>query len=101
MDERQQILVFQQNGSGEAKVRGIIRHGHGFLRLQLYDIDDSLPPLIDDARNYLPEDIQADLVLDFLLHLDLSHDLSMMRSLKKIPVALPAKVVSCFGHLNI
>jgi hypothetical protein len=41
-------------------------------------IDEPLPAIIDDTAEYLPEGIQADLVLDFLRHPDLSHDLAVL-----------------------
>jgi hypothetical protein len=100
MRERQNILVFQQNGSAEAKINGIIAHGRDLFELQRFAIDKPLPPLIDNARPYLPADIQADLVLDFLKHPDLSHDLSVACSRLNIPVVASGKKLRIAGTLT-
>jgi hypothetical protein len=74
---REKILVFQQNGSGERKIQGIRRYGKERFIIETVSIDEALPPILDDTRDYLPSNIQADLVLDFLKHPDLSHDLAV------------------------
>lgn len=81
----QRILVFQQNGSGERKVEGIRRHGGDRYRLQVIDLPVALPPVIDDSDEYLPERLDADLVLDYLKHPDLSHDLAARCVAEEIP----------------
>jgi len=88
---RQRILVFQQNGSGESKIRGIRRYGKEIFIIKTISIDQSLPPILDDTAEYLPSDIQADLVLDFLKHPDLSHDLAAACAKRKIPVVASGK----------
>ena len=88
---RQRILVFQQNGSGENKIRGIRRYGKELFIIKTISIDQSLPPILDDTAEYLPSDIQADLVLDFLKHPDLSHDLAAACAKRKIPVVASGK----------
>ncbi len=87
----QHILIFQQNGSGESKIKGIRQHGDDLFRLEICSIDEDLPPVVDDSSGYLPDDIKADLVLDYLKHLDLSHDLARMCMKKNIPVVSPGK----------
>ena len=87
----QNILVFQQNGSGERKVAGVREHGSDIVRLKIVSIDDDLPPVLDDARSYLPTVIEADLVLDYLRHQDLSHDLVQICVEKGIPVVSSGK----------
>lgn len=87
----QRILVFQQNGSGESKVRGIRRYGKELFIIKTISIDQSLPAILDDTAEYLPSDIQADLVLDFLKHPDLSHDLAAACGKRKIPVVASGK----------
>ena len=72
----QRILVFQQNGSGERKIAGMRRYGRDRYDLTVVDLPAGLPPVIDDADDYLPAAIDADLVLDYLTHPDLSHDLA-------------------------
>ncbi len=87
----QRILVFQQNGSGERKIKGIIEYGGDNFILERVSIDEPLPPVIDDAGDYLPQDIRADLVLDFLKHPDLSHDLGVVCRDLGIPVVASGK----------
>ena len=87
----QRILVFQQNGSGESKIRGIMRYGENRFDLEIISIDQTLPIVIDDSLKYLPTNIKADLVLDYLTHPDLSHDLAVMCLNKKIPVVASGK----------
>jgi hypothetical protein len=87
----QRILVFQQNGSGESKIRGIRQYGKDLFIIETISIDESLPTVLDDTAEYLPSDIQADLVLDFLKHPDLSHDLAAACARRKIPVVASGK----------
>jgi hypothetical protein len=87
----QKILVFQQNGSGLTKTKGIRRHGKGLFTIEIVSIDETLPTLLEDTEEYLPGDIQADLVLDFLKHPDLSHDLAVACRKRKIPVVASGK----------
>ena len=97
----QNILVFQQDDSGARKIQGIRRYGEGLFVLEIFSIDgQSLPPIIDDAREYLPPDIQADLVLDFLKHPDLSHDLAVECSQRGIAVVAPGKKLRVKGVLT-
>jgi hypothetical protein len=86
MNTPQRIAVFQQNGSGESKIRGIREHGGKIFVLERFHIDATLPPIIDDTQAYLPQYIRADLVLDFLKHPDLSHDLALLCRKNSIPV---------------
>lgn len=103
---KQRIAVFQQNGSGESKIRGIREHGAGQFVLEVFDIDQPLPPVIDDGSEYLPESIEADLVLDYLQHPDLSQDLAercrslgipMIASGRKIRVKGTTTPPTCCG----
>jgi len=87
----QKIAVFQQNGSGESKIRGIREYGNGLFQLRVCSIDTDMPSLIEDGRLYLPSGIDADLVLDFLRHPDLSEDLGAMCREKGIPVVASGK----------
>jgi hypothetical protein len=96
----QKILVFQQNGSGSSKIQGIIRFGDGLFNLQTVSIDVALPAVIDDPEEYLPRDIQADLVLDFLKHPDLSEDLAALCCRRNIPVVASGKKLRVKGALT-
>ena len=90
----QKILVFQQNGSGRSKIEGINRFGDKQFVIETYDIDVPLPPVIDDTSEYLPDRLDADIVLDFLKHRDLSDDLSTLCRKLKIPVIASGKKIT-------
>lgn len=94
---RQKILVFQQDGSGERKIQGVRSYAKDHFTIEVISIDGSLPPILDDTTDYLPSDIQADLVLDFLKHADLSHDLAVACSKRKIPVVASGKKLRVDG----
>jgi len=85
------ILVFQQHRSGEKKIAGIRKYGGDQFKMEVVSIDNDLPPLIDDAREFLPQRIKADLVLDFLQHPDLSQDLAQICFENDIPVVASGK----------
>ena len=87
----QKLLVFQQNGSGESKIKGVKEYGEGDFTIEVFSIDTPLPPITDDPTEYLPEDFSADLVLDFLKHPDLSYDLARMCHEKNIPIVASGK----------
>ena len=93
----QNILVFQQNGSGEPKITGIKKYGGDRFNLEIVSIDTPLPAVIEDDHGYLPRNIQADLVLDFLKHPDLSHDLAAICSRLNIPVVASGKKLRIKG----
>jgi len=93
----QRILVFQQNGSGESKIAGVRKYGENRIVLEVISIDDPLPPLVEDTSEYLPSEIQADLVLDFLKHPDLSHDLAAMCRDLAIPLIASGKKLDIKG----
>lgn len=90
----QKILVFQQNGSGKNKIEGINTFGDTHFIVETFDIDEPLPPVIDDTSDYLPETIDADLVLDFLKHRDLSDDLSMICHKLDIPIIASGRKIT-------
>jgi hypothetical protein len=95
--EQQKILVFQQNGSGESKIIGVRKYGGSRIDLEVVSIDDPLPPLLEDASDYLPHSIQADLVLDFLKHPDLSHDLALLCCKEQVPLIASGKKIVIKG----
>jgi len=96
----QRIVVFQQNGSGEKKIEGIREYGLGRYELKCVHIDGNLPPVIDETAEYLPATIEADLVLDFLQHPDLSHDLAVNCRRLGIPVVASGKKTKVEGALT-
>ena len=85
------ILVFQQHNQGETKIAGIRKYGGDQFKMEIVSIENDLPQVIDDARQYLPENIEADLVLDFLQHPDLSYDLAEICSANEIPLVASGK----------
>ncbi len=87
----QRVVVFQQNGSGERKIAGVRDYGADIIALEVISIDEPLPLVLDDARAYLPETIEADLVLDYLRHQDLSHDLVNICVAQGIPIVSSGK----------
>ncbi len=89
--EVQNILVFQQNGSGVKKIEGVRQYGNNCFSLEIISIDAQLPTVIDDTKEYIPRNIEADLVLDYLKHPDLSYDLAVVCRDKKIPVVASGK----------
>lgn len=96
----QNILIFQQNGSGKNKIEGIRRYSKNLFALEIVSIDAALPPLIDDTTRYLSRNIQADLVLDFLIHPDLSYDLAVICKNRKIPVVASGKKFKVKGAIT-
>lgn len=96
-NEKQKIVVFQQNGSGEKKIRAIREREQEKISLSVVSIDGPLPPVIDNAAQYLPETIDADMVLDFLKHPDLSQDLALRCVEEKIPVVASGKKMEVKG----
>jgi len=90
----QKIMVFQQNGSALSKIAGIKRFGKKRFSLEVIDIEPNLPYLIENTSEYLPSHIDADLVLDYLKHPDLSTDLSKLCKKIGIPVVASGKKIT-------
>ncbi len=88
---KQRLLVFQQRGSGERKIEGLRKYGNNELLIQLMSIEDDLPIIIDDTSQLLPQRLDADLVLDFLVHPDLSYDLAVLCKGQGIPLVASGK----------
>ena len=97
---KQKILVFQQHQSGESKIQGIKKCAPDLFDLEVISINSSLPPFIDDPETYLPSEIQADLVLDFLKHEDLSYELALKCSREGIPLIAKGKSWRISGVLT-
>ena len=86
-----QVIVFQQNGRGDSKVSGMRKYGGDHFNISVVTIEKVLPAVVDDSSEYLPESIEADLVLDFLTHPDLSHDLALLCRRLEIPIVASGK----------
>lgn len=97
---KQRILIFQQKGNGESKIAGLRKYGGDSLVLESISIDQELPPVIDHSADYLPDNFNADLVLDFLTHPDLSHDLALICTGKNIPLVASGKKTTVKGILT-
>ena len=89
----QKVLIIQQNGAGERKAHGIKRFGKDKFEVEVIDIETDLPLIIDDGFEYLPDKIEADIVLDFLKHPDLSEDLADLCGKQDIPVVISGKKI--------
>jgi thymidylate synthase len=88
---KQKILILQQKNRGISKINGIEKHGNNLFSIEMITIDTFLPPVLDDTSQYLPSRIDADIVLDFLIHPDLSHDLALLCRERSIPVIASGK----------
>jgi hypothetical protein len=93
----QRLLVFQQNQSAQRKIEGIQKYGENLFTIDIFSIDQPLPPIIDNTDDYLPKKIEADMVLDFLNHPDLSHDLAQRCRQLKVPVVASGKKIKLEG----
>ncbi len=89
----QRVTIFQQQGSGERKIEAVRKYGSKDIHLEIISIDEELPDIIDDTSPYLPEDLDTDLVLDFLVHRDLSLDLAALCAAKHIPLIASGKKI--------
>lgn len=96
-DRPQRILVMQQNGSGESKIAGIREYAGDIIELDVRSVDEALPPVLDETDDYLPDRIEADLVLDFLKHPDLSEDLAERCRDQGVPVVASGKKMRVEG----
>ena len=92
--EPQQIIVFQQAGSGQSKIAGIQIFGTNIQFAKIFNIDQALPEFIDDPEEYISDDFSGDLVLSFLKHPDLIDYLASLCRKKKIPVIAAGKKIA-------
>lgn len=90
----QRVTVFQQNGSGERKIEAVKKYGSDIISLDIVSVDQALPAIIDDTGPYLPDNLDTDLVLDFLQQKDLSLDLAELCAAKNIPIIASGKKLS-------
>jgi len=86
-----EIIVFQERGSGEHKIEGIVRHGSGMVIRRNISIDLFLPDFIEDPEDFISDDFNADLVLNFLKHPDLVEYLIRICQKKSIPIVSAGK----------
>lgn len=91
MVKKQKILVFQQNGGGEKKIAALSEYGKDLFDISIVNIDQSLPEVLDETEDILGTSIDADLVLDFLKHPDLSYDLAVLCRDLNVPIVASSK----------
>ncbi len=80
------ITVFEENGSGDYKIAGIKVYGQGIDIVEVVDIREALPEIIDEPEEYIPSEIKGALVLNFLRHPDLCEYLVKVCNRLSIPV---------------
>jgi hypothetical protein len=85
------ITVFEQQGSGQHKIKGIRQYGRGIEINEIISIDTFLPDFVDDPEEYITDSFAADLVLDYLTHPDLSCYLAEVCVKKDIPIVASGK----------
>lgn len=85
------LVVFEEHGSGDKKIQGISEHGSGLVISKRFNIEENLPEIVDNPEDYIPDNFDADLVLDFLKHPDLSSYLAQVCKRKNIPVIASGK----------
>ncbi len=79
------IAVFQVGNKGEHKIEGIRKYGRG-IELEVFTVPEPLPQIIDEPEDYIYEDFEADLILDYLYHGDLTDYLIEIANKKNIPI---------------
>ena len=87
----QQLVIFQEKGSGEKKLAGLRCYGQGLQISAIYNIDTALPALIDNPEEFIPAGFSGDLVLSFLKHPDLLDYLAQVCEKKNIPLIASGK----------
>ena len=85
------VIVFEQNESGQKKITGIQNYGTNVHITKVINITDALPEFVDNPKKYISDDFTGDLVLDHLVHPDLSCYLATLCSRKGIPVVASGK----------
>ena len=90
------IIVFQQQNSGELKVEGVQRYGSGVVITKTISVDRYLPDFIEDPEDFITDDFTADLVLNFLKHPDLVDYLMRLCKKKGIELVSAGKKGSGF-----
>jgi hypothetical protein len=86
-----EILVFQEKGSGEHKIEGVLQYGAPIEITKIVSIDCFLPDFIEDPEDFIDDGFSADLVLNYFKHPDLVHYLIKLCEEKNIPVISPGK----------
>ncbi len=85
------IIVFQQAGSAEKKISGIKQFGQNINIVEVFSVNDDLPDFVENPEKFIRSEFEADLVLNFLKHPDLSDYLVDICEKKSIPVVTTGK----------
>lgn len=80
------LVIFEEADSGKYKVAGIEVYGRNITIERIYNILPALLEIIDEPREFIPDDFEGDLILNFLRHPDLSEYLVKICKAKGIPV---------------
>jgi hypothetical protein len=80
------LVIFEEAGSGKYKVAGIEAYGRNITIERIYNILPILQEIIDEPEEFIPDDFEGDLILNFLRHPDLSEYLVKICKAKGIPV---------------
>jgi len=90
-ETKMEIFVFQEQGSGEHKIAGVLQYGSLIKIKKIISIDSFLPDFIEEPEEFIKDSFSADLVLNFLKHPDLVYHLISVCQKKGIPVISPGK----------
>lgn len=81
-----QLIIFQQAGSGTAKIAGLRQYGRDITIKEVYDLPVNLPDFIENPEDFITDSFKGDLVLSFLKHPDLIDHLIRLCTDKDIPI---------------
>jgi hypothetical protein len=88
------IVVFQRGRRGIHKIAGIEKYGRDIEITKIFTVPEALPEIIDEPEDYISSDFEAELVLDYLYHPDLSEFLAEVAKRKGIPVISPGRRIA-------
>jgi thymidylate synthase len=97
---RQKIWAFLQDERGAGKISAIRSQAGSRIDLEIFTIEQALPPVVDDASDWLPGRIEADLVLAHLKHPDLTHALADLCRRDGVPMIAPGQKGALSGVLT-
>ena len=87
----QQLVIFQEQGSGEKKLAGLRRYGRNLQISTVVNVDAALSAFIDNPEAFITADFSGDLVLSFLKHPDLIDYLAQVCEKKNLPLIASGK----------
>lgn len=87
------IALFQRGDKGGHILEGLKAHGKD-MDIEVFSVPEALPQIIDSPEEFIKEDFEADLILDYLYHNDLSEHLAGVAEGKKVPMILPGRKVA-------